>query len=637
MPSWFRKDTAVVAVAAACALALPNVVRAAELDGLGDLPIQDLGDVNVTSVSKTDQPLGDAAADIYVIERDDIVRSGAATLPEMLRLAPNLQVYQKSPSAWVVTARGLNGNSPDQSYPNKLLVLVDGRTVYTPLFSGVYWDLPDVLPDDIDRIEVISGPGATLWGANAVNGVINIITRDSSETRGLYADLRAGPDRQALGVRAAGVLGDNLSYRAGVRWLNEDAMISPQGLPGEDAFHRLGGNFRIDWTPTEKDQVSLEGDLFGGRADQGGGGEDTSGRSLVLKWNRGDASHQFQAQVFYDRIGRDSGVQGGNFHTDTYDGEFQHSFALGSQQIVWGAGARAVSYQINGVSSLFFDPPSRTLFIADGFVQDSWSVTPKLTATAGLKVEHLPFEGNSLLPEARLAWKPSANTLIWAAVSRAVRSPTPFDTDVQERLGAVVALSGNPAFRTEKLTEFELGTRLQPVHDFSLSATLFLDRYDDLRTIELVPGPAALSLSWGNKLHGNVYGVDASADWRVASWWSLSAGLTLLEQDLEFDPDSLQIGGVTQDGNDPPYYATLRSRMNLGNAVSLDLDFRAVGALRDSTVGAYQELGGRIAWQLAPQATLSLSGTNLLHDRHQEYPGADFIPRRVMAGLELRL
>jgi iron complex outermembrane receptor protein len=435
-----------------------------------------------------------------------------------------------------------------------------------------------------------------------------------------------------MGVRAAGFLGDNLSYRVGVRWLNEDAMISSAGLPGQDDFHRLGGNVRIDWTPSDRDQVLLEGDLFGGRADQIGQPENIDGRSLVLKWNRTGATQQFQAQVFYDRFSRDSGVQG-NFHADTYDGELQHSFIIGSQHFVWGAGARAVTYQINGTGSLFFDPPERTLFIANAFVQDSWAVTPDLTATAGLKVEHLPFEGDSLLPEARIAWKPSGSALLWAAVSRAVRSPTPFDTDVQERLGAIASVSGNPEFRTEKLTEFELGTRVQPVSNLSLSATLFLDRYDDLRTIELVPGPAALSLSWGNKLHGNVYGLDASADWRVANWWSLSAGLTLLEQDLEFDPDSFQIGGVTQDGTDPPYYATLRSVMNLGNAVSLDLNFRAVGALRDSTVGAYQELGGRIAWQLMPQATLSLSGTSLLHDRHQEYPGGDFIPRRVMAGL----
>lgn len=634
MLNWVGKHPAGMAVIAACALLWPHGARAAALDGLDDLPIEDLGEVNVTSVSKTDQPLSDAAADIHVINRDDILRSGAATLPEMLRLAPNLQVYQKSPWNWVVTARGLDGNDAAQSYANKLLVLVDGRTVYTPLFSGVYWDLPDVLPDNIDRIEVISGPGATLWGANAVNGVINVITRDSSETRGIYADVRAGPDRQAVGLRLSGYLNDQLSYRVTGRWLHENEDFTPAGAPAGDAFERLGGNFRIDWTPSGRDQVSFQGDLFDGDAGHSTGEEDTDGRSLVLRWNRQNAAGELQVQAFYDRFSRDSGA-GGNFHADTYDGDFQHSLTLGSQKIVWGAGARAVVYAINGTDSLFFTPPSRTLFIANGFVQDSWSITPELVATAGLKLEHLPFEGNSLLPEARLAWKPASWALLWGSVSRAVRSPTPFDTDVQERLGTLVSISGNPEFRTEKLTAFELGTRVQPADGISLSATVFLDRYEDLRTIEFVPGPAALPLGWGNALHGKIYGLDASADWRLASWWSLSAGLTLLEQDLEFDASSAQIGGVTQDGTDPPYYATLRSVMNLGDRVSLDMDFRAVGALRDTPVGAYQELDGRLAWQVAQQATLSVSGTNLLHDRHQEYPGADLIPRRVMAGLEL--
>jgi iron complex outermembrane receptor protein len=620
----------------ACALVLaPACAHAAGLDGLGDLPIEDLGEVNVTSVSKTDQPLSEAAADIYVIDRDDILRSGAATLPEMLRLAPNLQVYESTPANWVVTARGLNGNSGAQSYSNKLLVLIDGRTVYTPLFSGVYWDLPDVLPDNIDRIEVISGPGATLWGANAVNGVINIITRDSSQTQGLYADVRAGPDRQALGLRVGGNLSDQLSYRVSGRWLNEDPALAAPGVPGKDDFERLGGNVRIDWTPSDRDQVALEGELFGGRDNHLDGVEDTAGDSVVLRWNRRNTGSEFQAQLFYDRFSRDSGANG-NFHADTYDGEFQHSIAAGKHKIVWGAGARAVAYRINGTDSLFFDPPQRTLFIANGFVQDSWSVTPDLVATAGLKLEHLPFEGNSLLPEVRLAWKPSPGSLLWAAVSRAVRSPTPFDTDVRERLSGLVSLDGDPQFRAEKLTSFELGTRLQPAHDLSFSATLFLDRYDDLRTIELVPGTVALPLAWANNLEGNVYGIDASADWRIANWWSLSAGLTLLEQDLAFKPGSTQLLPTTQDGNDPPYYVTLRSTMNLGNQVSLDLDFRAVGALRGSDVEAYQELGGRLAWQISPQAALSLSGVNLLHDQHREYAGGALIPRRAMAGLELR-
>jgi iron complex outermembrane receptor protein len=618
----------------------PAAAHAQDVGNLRGMSIEDLADINVSSVSKTDMPLADAAASIYVINRDDIIRSGATTLPEMLRLAPNLQVYQQTPSSWVVTARGLDGNKDAQSFSNKLLVLVDGRTVYTPLFSGVYWDLPDVLPDDIDRIEVISGPGATLWGANAVNGVINVITRGSSETKGLYVDARAGPDRQAVGARLSGRAGDNLSFAVHGRYLHEDAFDLASGASAKDPWHHLQGGFRLDWSPSDADLVTLQGDIFGGRDGlPGTSEEDISGRNLTARWNRDmGSSGQLQTQVFYDRIARDSrSTGGGKFRTDTFDGELQHNITLGAHSIVWGLGARVVDYVIEGTPSFFFTPEHRNLFIADGFVQDSIALTKSLTFVGGLKAERLPYAGTSLLPEARLAWKASPRALIWASVERSVRSPTPFDEDVQERLPPLVSLSGDPQFRTEKLTAFELGTRLQPAKTISLSATAFYHRYGDLRTVEFGPGAFALNLTWGNNLKGDIYGVEAWADWRAASWWTLSAGATWLQSDLHGTPAGSGLLGPSQDGNDPPYVVTLRSSMNPLPNVTLDLDARAVGRLRDSAVKAYRELDGRVAWQVTPAVALSLSGTNLLHDRHLEYPGpgADYIPRRIMGGVEL--
>jgi iron complex outermembrane receptor protein len=637
--SGFRSKVLGLLPLAAALAVCPGVASAQSLDELQGLSIEDLAEVNVSSVSKTDQPLSEAPAAIYVLDRDAIVRSGAVTLAEILRLAPNLQVYQTAPGQYVVTARGMNGNTSAQSYSNKLLVLVDGRPVYTPLFSGVYWDLPDLLPDDIDRIEIISGPGATLWGANAVNGVINVITRASAETQGLHVDVRAGPERQVAGARFGGTAGEDLTYRFGLRWLRQDEALNSAGLPADDGRERLGGSFRLDWTPNDADQVTLQGELFDGRLDRPGTAtEDTSGKNLLLRLNRRTSeTGGLQAQFFYDRIARDSGP-GGNFRVDTYDGEFQHSFQpAAGHELVWGGGARLVDYRINGSPALFFVPPERTLFIANGFVQDSWSISPDVTATAGLKLEHLPYQGTSLLPELRLAWKFSERALLWASMSRAVRSPTPFDVEVQERIPGVVALSGNPGFLTEKLTAFELGGRFQPALAVSFSATLFLHRYDDLRTIEIVAGPEPLSLQWQNGLEGNAYGIDAWADWRPTSWWTLAAGVTWLEQDFRFKPGASGIIGTTQLGTDPSYYGTLRSSMNLGSAVTLDLNFRAVGALPASTVPAYQELGGRLAWRVSPEVTLSLMGSNLLHDRHQEYPGGDLLQRRIMAGLELDL
>lgn len=639
MSSIWRSCGIAIGLAGAIATVAPWTARAQEIEALRGMSIEDLENVNVSSVSKTDQPLADAASAIYVISHEDIVRSGAATIPEMLRLAPNLQVYQTSPSNWVVTARGLNGNPNAQSFSNKLLVLVDGRTVYTPLYSGVYWDLPDVLPDDIDRIEVISGPGATLWGANAVNGVINIITRRASETKGLYADIRAGPDRQAIGGRISGRAGAKLSYEIHGRYLHEDAFDLASGGSAEDGWRHLDGGFRLDWVPSDADLVTLQGDIFGGHDDKPAAQqEETSGRSLTLRWNRDmGPSGKLQAQAFYDRIARDSrSAGGGKFVTDSYDAELQHNIALGAHSIVWGAGVRLVDYTIAGTPSLYFDPPHRELFIADAFAQDSIALTGRLTLVGGVKAEQLPYAGASLLPEVRLSWKPAPSVLLWASAARAVRSPTPFDTDVQERIPPVVGLSGNPQFRTEKLVAFELGTRLQPAQALSLSATAFYHRYDDLRTVELVPGPFALNLSWGNNLEGAIYGVEGWADWQVARWWRVSGGATVLERDLHLKPGGSGILGPEQEGIDPPYTVTLRSSMNPLPQVTFDLDLRAIGPLRDAAISAYRELGGRIAWQATPAIAVSLSGTNLLHDQHQEYPGGDFIPRRIMGGVELR-
>jgi iron complex outermembrane receptor protein len=632
----------VCALAAALLAALPSAAQGQEIDDLRGMSIEDLQNINVTSVSKTDMPLSDAAAAIYVISHEDIRRSGAVTIPEMLRLAPNLQVYQSTPSNWVVTARALNGNKDGQNFSNKLLVLIDGRTVYTPLFSGVYWDMPDVLPDDVDRIEVISGPGATLWGANAVNGVINIITRRASETKGLFADVRAGPDRQAIGARVSGQAGDALSYQVHGRYLHDQAYQFASGASAQDGWRHFTGGFRLDWTPGQSDQLMLQGEIFGARehlppADI----EHVSGRSLTLHWahDLGSAG-QLQAQAFYDRIKRnDKPTGGGKFHTDTFDFELQHNFNAGAHAVVWGAGARLVDYDIDGSPTLFFEPDHRNLFIGNVFVQDSIALTDDLTLIAGLKAEQLPYAGISLLPEARLAWKIAPSALLWASVERAVRSPPPFDEDVQERSGGLISISANRQFQTEKLPSIEAGARLQPAPSFSFSLTAFYHRYDDLRTTELGTGPFLLNLTWGNNLKGGIYGLEGWADWRAAPWWTLSFGATVLERDLQFKPGPTflsDILGTGQVGNDPPYALKLQSSMNPLPDVTFDLNLRAYGGLRQATVPAYRELGGRLAWQATPAMTLSLSGTNLLHDRHQEYPGGDFIPRRIMGGLELR-
>jgi len=305
-------------------------------------------------------------------------------------------------------------------------------------------------------------------------------------------------------------------------------------------------------------------------------------------------------------------------------------------QIVWGGGARVAHYDIDGTPSLFFVPGSRNLFLANLFAQDTFAISDAISLTAGIKAEHDPYVGFSLLPDVRLAVKPGKSTLLWAAASHAVRSPTPFDEDVQERLGAIVALSGNRDFRTEKLTAYELGIKAQPLAELSFSATGFYHHYDDLRSVELIPGPAFLNLRWGNGLKGHSYGLEAWASASPLDWWTLSAGAMLQRQNFHFKPGASGIVGTSQNGTDPGHQFTARSSMNFGPAVTFDLDFRAVGRLKGANVPAYAELGGRLAWSVTDHLTLSVSGANLLHDHHVEYAGGDAISRKVLAGVEWR-
>jgi iron complex outermembrane receptor protein len=627
--------------AASPALGAQDPVQAPGED-LSGLTIEQLAQIEVRSASKREEPLSVVSKSLYVIDHDAIVRSGAVTIPEILRLAPNLQVYQQTPAHWVVTARGLSGNPGVQSFSNKLLVLVDGRTVYTPLFSGVYWDLPDVLPDDIERIEVISGPGATLWGANAVNGVINIITRSAGATSsGAFVDAEAGTVQQAAGVRFAGRAGQDVAYRVYGRWLRQDAAELAGGGSAEDGWHRLGGGFRLDWTPAQADTVTLQGDIFDGReSERARAHEDVSGHNLVLRWNRDMASRgNFQAQAFYDHFRRADRPSGGSFYADTYDVDVQHSFAAGRRNdVVWGGGARLVHYRIDGTPSLFFDPASRNLFLGNIFAQDTLALSKAVSVTAGIKAEHDPYVGFSLLPDLRVAVKPGGSALLWAAVSRAVRSPTPFDEDVQERVGTIVALSGNRQFRTEKLTAYELGLRAQPLSGLSFSVTGFYHDYDDLRSVEFGTGPATvLNLHWGNALAGHSYGLESWASASPLPWWTLSAGAALLHEDFHFKPGATAtVIGTSQNGADPAHQFTLRSSMNLGRSVMFDLDLRSVGQLKGSDVSGYTELGGRVAWNVSQHLALTISGANLLHKSHVEYPGGDAISRKVLAGLQWR-
>ncbi len=609
---------------------MASAVHAQSLQSLASLSLEDLGNIEITSVSKAPQSLNTAAAVIYVITHEDIMRSGAMTIPEMLRLAPNLQVAQTSPSTYNITARGLSGNASDQNFPDKLLVLIDGRSVYNPLFSGMYWDMQDVPPEDIERIEVISGPGATLWGANAVNGVINIITRKSSDTQGGSLELGAGNQYASASLQYGGALGDNVTYRVYAKAFKDNSLANPGGTSARDGWSKPQGGFRLDWTPGA-DQVTLEGDIYDGRENQSTNPDQLiAGGNLVANWTHPlpDGS-SLQVLAYYDHVWRFSEGGNGGLKLDTYDLEIQQNKAIGSwNNLVWGVGERYSNYdivdRIGIANSLLFRPESGQLNLADVFAQDQISLSDDFDLTLGLKLEDDPYSGWSAMPTIRASWKIAPDSVLWAAASQAIRSPTPFDTHVIEDSGPTPFLVGSPDFLPERLTAYELGYRAQLSDRASISLSAFDSVYDDLKSIQ--PMPVTLTpLRWGNGWRGNVYGIEAWGTYQPTDWWRLSAGANIQTESFRSGPNALL--GREQNGNDPHHQASLRSSMNLGDSVTFDTDFRYVGILPNPHVPAYVEMNARLGWAITDRLELSISGFNLLHDRHLEYAPGDEIRR----------
>jgi len=623
----------------ACAMLVAGgagFMRACEATDLTDMSLEELGRIPVTSVSRAPEPLSEAPAAIYVITREAILRSGATTLADALRLAPNLLVTQLGSSNYVVAARGFGGQPAAQNFSNKLLLLIDGRSVYSPLFSGIYLDTQDVPLSDIDRIEVISGPGATLWGANAVNGVINVITQAAYFTQGPDVTADAGNDERGLSARYGGEVGNNGSFRIYGKAFRRDAMAMPDGSSAEDDWHREQAGFRLDVARTDGTST-LQGDAYSGADGRAGpGSESVSGANLLGRWERQRGDSSLHAQAYFDHVERAAPADGTAFVLNTLDAEAQQSLAWGSRhQLVWGGGARVYRYQIDNSATLLWKPSQRTLQIWNLYAQDTLTLIPSLKLTAGVKLEHDTFTGWEPQPDLRLAWNAGAATMIWAAASRAVRTPTPFDTDVLERLGGIDYLVGEADFHSESVVAYELGYRGTLTPAFSLSASVFYNQYDDLRTVEPSATPTYLPLHWDNLMAGHTRGVTAWATWQITGWWRLSPGFTLLEKRLHQKAGASGLLDVSQAGNDPKQHLLLDSSIDLGAHATFDFSLQRVGALPDPDLAARTELSARLAWRLASAWEVSLQGANLLHARQQEFPSPAGVPirRSVMAAV----
>lgn len=626
---------------------------------LTQLSLEDLMSIEVTSVSKRAEPQRLAPAAVYVLTAEDIRRSGATTVPEVLRTVPGLHVARLNANSWSVSVRGFSGQ-----YANKLLVLVDGRSVYTPLFSGVFWESLDVMLEDIERIEVIRGPGGTLWGANAVNGVINIITKKASETTGGVLTLGGGTEDEIFGrIRYGGPLGDLGFYRFYLGYSNHDEAEFRSGKNANDAWDSTFGGFRIDLTPDDLDTVTIEGRASGNDTSETldsltrtfpysqriDGSEDLARRSLVARWNRNLANDsRFQLRAYYDYFESDATSILQREHT--VDLDFQYEFEAGERhRIVWGTGFRYVSDDIRGTNLLSLDPDERDLKIFSAYLQDEIDVIQDtLSLTLGTKLEHNSYSGLEIQPNARLTWTPADRHTVWLAASRAVRSPSRAELDVRlesittRRL--VVALYGDNDFESEDVFALEAGYRVQLHETAALDLAVFHNQYDDLRTaefrrpfIEIDPLPVHIAnpVVADNNMSGTTYGFEAALDWRPKEWWRVRTGYSYLEMDLSPNPDTIDILSGAVEDESPEQQFFMHHSFELPRNVEIDTTFRYVDTIPALGVDDYLTMDIRLAWLPRENLEFSLVGRNLLEDSHLEYAPSfiNTVPTEVERGV----
>jgi iron complex outermembrane recepter protein len=625
---------------------------------LADLSLEELGNIEVTSVSKRGERLADAPASVYVITGSQIRRSGATNLPEALRLAPNLHVARASASGYTISARGFNSSSA-----NKLLVLVDGRSIYSPLFSGVFWDVQDVMLEDIDRIEVISGPGGTLWGVNAVNGIINIITSEAGQTQGGLVAAGAGNRDAEVALRYGGTYGSTnsgtnggthgsqLSYRLYGKSFQRQHTRTETGLDinDEQRHRQIGG--RLDWQ-AGPDKFALTADAYEGWREQPLPGNivisgvtipigpvPTSGANLVARWSRQlDAGQSVMLQAYLDHTRRTTTPTFGEV-LNLAELQLQHGLRLGERhEFSWGAEYRRGKDEVTNSSYLAFLPARLTQSWSALFAQDEIKLLPTLRMTLGARAEHNDYTGREWLPSARLAWKATPDDMLWTAWSRAVRAPTRLDRDTFVPGQPPYLLAGGPNVRAEVAKVLEAGYRGQPSKRLNLSATLFRAEYDDLRTTELTTsGPPAAT--YGNRMAGVVRGIELWGTWQPAPAWRLQASLNRLWQDLRVEPGSLVPNAVQlTEGTNPGRRSHLSAAWDLGPASELDISVRYVSKLPLPLVPSYTAVDLRWGWRPAQNIEVSLNIRNLNGGGHGEFTAQatrSELDRAVLAKLVL--
>ncbi len=668
--------SSLVVAAGLCICAITSSAPAEESSSKPDLTqksLEDLMNVPISSVARHGQTVAEAAAAIYVISPEDIRRSGATSIAEALRMAPGLDVARIDGNKWAISSRGFN-----DFFANKLLVLMDGRSVYTPLFSGVFWDVQDTVLEDIERIEVIRGPGATLWGANAVNGVINVITKPAQETQGTLISAGGGNEERGFAeARYGGKIGQDAAFRAYVKYFNRDDSFNAQPTANDD-WNMIRGGFRTDWQISSDNSLTLQGDYYEGDLGQQlytplgfipyglanaiylipsfaapgapgspgllllNGRASVEGGNLLSSWKHtfSDTSDLI-LKVYYDRTEREDRVH--HETRDTFDVDFQHRFELGErQQFIYGLGYRDSSDRLGDgrdhTGSIAFIPTHRNDQLFSGFVQDEIRLLDSVKLTLGTKLEHNDYTDFEVQPNARLLWSPSEKQSIWGAISRAVRTPARFEHTVDAwlfypQIGVGLGkLVGNPMFVAEELTAYEIGYRVQPVHSLSFDLATFYNVYDRLRTITFGGvGPSGPYFVPSNNMDGQTYGAEVSAVYNVTSDWKLSAGYSFLKMELH---SPVSPANEIPEGESPENQFNIRSYLDLPFHLQFDSAAYYVDSLPARGVPNYWRCDFRLGWRPNEKVDVSVVLQNAFDNHHYEFgPGFLVNPTEIERSL----
>ncbi len=626
-----------------------NYLVGQEEEGLDltELSFDEIINYEISSVSKYKQKLSSSPAAAYVITNEEIRRSGATSIADSLRGVPGLEVARTNKFNWAISSRGFSNN-----FANKLLVLIDGRSVYNPIFSGVHWDTQDTLLEDIDRIEVIRGPGATLWGSNAVNGVINITTKDSRETQGLYSSIGVGNERGIFGdIRYGNKLNDNIYYRVYLKYFDEDHGKLASGADARDQWDSLRGGFRVDWYPSQENSFTFQSDVYSNKAEQvltitmpnpGAPPPPFNFNATLFDDSKQEGiyfltkfKHQFsddsdlQIKAYVDQYSREQ--LNLDIEVTTFDLDMQHNFPLWeNHQLIWGMGYRWITDDLGSTSNTIANPENTQLNLYNSFVQDEIEfLDDKLRFIIGAKFEYNDYTDSEFQPNGRVVWTPNKNNTFWGSISRAVRIPSRSEREftinhgvVANTPGLALRVNGNQDFNSEELLAYELGYRIQPNEKLSFDMTAYYNDYNSLRGGRGIPVPPNFVLNIQNSFNGETYGFEIASNIQLTDRWLLRSNYSFSKSQVHSDTGGSQTLETQQESSTPLQQFFVRSIMDLSDKIELDTTLRYVDSLSGQNVSDYLTLDVHISWEPIDNLEISIVAQNLLDNQHAEFiPG----------------